>query len=97
MAIRTSALVYPAPRGVARRGSPIRFEHVLDRETEQPRDGEGQRQAGVVTQFLDRIDRLSRDSQSLRELRLRPAALRAKQAEPVLHRYLQCAKSSAGT
>src|ERR1035437_5688114 len=49
------------------------MEEPLDRSTEEPGDGEGQRQGGQIAAGLDRVDRLARDAQLLRELALAEA------------------------
>src|SRR6185436_4649848 len=64
-------------------------EDRLDRLPEDARDAEGQRQRRIVAAVLDGVDRLPRDAQPLRQLLLRPVALRAQDAQAVLHRYLQ--------
>ncbi len=54
------------------------LEDLLDGESEDARESEGERQARIVAAGLDRIDGLTRDPEPLRELRLRPAPLRAQ-------------------
>src|ERR1035437_3079208 len=49
------------------------MEEPLDRSTEEPGDGEGQRQGGQIAAGLDRVDRLAGDAQLLRELALAEA------------------------
>ena len=55
------------------------------RRPEQPGDGERQRQARVVALVLDRVHGLARHREPLGQLGLRPVALGAQHAQPVLH------------
>src|SRR5262245_53441613 len=61
-------------------------EDLLDLELEERGDGEGQRQAGVVLAGLDRVDRLARHAEALRQIALRPAVLAAELANAIVHR-----------
>src|SRR5690348_3949203 len=61
-------------------------ENRFDARAEQPRDLEGQRQAGVVLAGFDGVDRLSRDVQPLAEFGLRPGVFLAQFANAVFHR-----------
>src|SRR5690606_40475380 len=68
-----------------RRSGLVGDEHVLDAASEQPRDTECQRQAGVVLAGFQGVDRLPGDLQAFGQPALRPAM-------PVA----QCATSMAG-
>ena len=71
-----------------RPGLTVRHEDLLDERVEQAGDLEGEGEARVVATGLDRVDRLARDGESLREGRLRPLALGAENVESVSHRKL---------
>src|SRR3954463_16761604 len=66
-----------------------RIEDLLDRAPEESRDAKSEGQAGVVLSFLDGVDRLARDLQSLGQVGLRPVAFGAQHLQPVLHEYLR--------
>jgi hypothetical protein len=63
----------------------VRFEHVFDERVEQAADPERVLQARVGAAGFDRVDGLARDAEALREIRLRPVALGAEDAEAVFH------------
>ena len=67
----------------------IEEEDLLDGQTEDTRDGEGQGQGGVVAPGLQGVDRLAGDTQLLGEPGLSPTALGAQHLEIVPHRYRQ--------
>jgi hypothetical protein len=52
-------------------------ENHLNGHLKQPRDSEGEREAGIEFAGFDRIDRLARHLQALSQLGLAPIALRA--------------------
>src|SRR5690554_5711096 len=60
-------------------------EDLLDRKAEHLPDPERQRQTRIVLAVLDRVDRLPRNPETFREVRLRPAPLGSQHANPVLH------------
>ena len=62
------------------------FENALNRLGEQPGDSERQREARIVPARFDRVDRLARYAESLRQVGLRPSALGAKLGQPISHR-----------
>ena len=64
-------------------------EDLLDGQTEDARNGEGQGQGGVIATGLQGIDRLTGDTQLLCEAGLSPAALSAQHLEIISHRYRQ--------
>lgn len=63
----------------------IRIEDVFDGQSEEFRNLECQRQARRVFSGFQRIDRLTRDSQTIRHFGLRPFAFRTQNAQAVLH------------
>ncbi len=63
-----------------------RVEDLLDQAVEEVRDLERERKARVVLAGLERVDGLTGDAEPIREVRLRPVALRAQDPERVLHR-----------
>ena len=67
----------------------IEEEDLLDGQTEDTRDGEGQGQGGVVATGLQGVDRLAGDTQLLGEPSLSPAALGTQDLEIIPHRYRQ--------
>src|SRR5438105_9076406 len=82
-----------APAGGNRRGDAapreamlVRLEDVLDPHAEERGDTKRERKARVVLFVLERAHGLARDLEFVGELALRPVALRAQHAKPVLHR-----------
>ena len=69
----------------AKRRSCFGGEYLLNFQTEDPGDGEGERQAWVVAFRLDGIDRLARHVELAGEIGLGHAALAAEPAQRILH------------
>ena len=67
----------------------IEEEDLLDGQTEDTRDGEGQGQGGIVATGFQGVDRLTGDAQLLSEPGLGPPALGAQHLEIISHRYRQ--------
>lgn len=53
-------------------------EHFLDWEFEETGDLERERQTGIIFPGLERVDGLTRDAKSIREIALRPFTVGAK-------------------
>lgn len=60
-------------------------EDILDLQTEQVGDAEGERERGVIFAGLDRVDALARNAELGGEIALVPVAFRPQDFEPVLH------------
>jgi hypothetical protein len=65
------------------------LEDLFDSLVEHARNLHRQRKSRVVAPGLDRIDCLPRYAGAQAEFRLRPVHLGAKNAKPVLHRYMR--------
>ena len=72
-----------------RMGTSVGAEDRFDGLAEQSGNREGQRKTGIVFAGLDRVHRLARDVESLREIGLGPLPLRPEHTESVDHRYLR--------
>jgi hypothetical protein len=73
-------------RAIALREIGVGLEHRFDGASEEPRDPERERQAGVIAVCFDRNDCLPRDAEEAGELRLRPESLSAEKLDAVLNR-----------
>src|SRR5512135_138744 len=74
-----------SPRPERGPAAAVRPEDLLDTAPEHACDAERKGEARVVLLPLDGVHRLPRDLEPLGEVRLRPLALGAEHAEPVLH------------
>src|SRR5688572_28022625 len=66
-------------------------EDRVDRGAEQPRQLQGEGQARLEAAGFDRIDRLARDSDFRRQLRLRPVPLGTQLLQPAGYSHLRTA------
>jgi hypothetical protein len=65
----------------------VRLKEIFDLRTYQSRDFEGQRKARIILASFDRVDRLTRDIEMLRQIALRPVALGANHPQSILHLF----------
>lgn len=70
---------------------------MLNRLIENTRNAKGQRQTGIVSLRLDRIDRLARHVETLSEFLLRPVTFSAQHAQSVFHRYFHSDRANPTT
>ena len=70
----------------------IRFKNVFNPHFEKTRHFERQRQAWVIFFRLDRVNRLARNLQPVRQIRLGPLFRRAQFAQTIFQLYLRYEK-----